>query len=125
MSNPAAGTRLPFEMTDPRWPAADGWVKMSQNVNGVEIHYVNLYTESRNRVPEPRPTAEPRPTVGRAERAFERRVSMTEPVAAHDRARWTRLQKLLAGLAVLVWSPILIFIAIFIGLIVARWIGQG
>ncbi|MBI2708555.1 MAG: hypothetical protein HYX34_02510 [Actinobacteria bacterium] len=46
-------------------------------------------------------------------------------MAAHDRARWTRLQKLLAGLAVLVWSPILIFIAIFIGLIVARWIGQG
>ena len=40
VSNPAAGTRLPFEMTDPRWPAADGWVKMAQNVNGVEIHYV-------------------------------------------------------------------------------------
>jgi RHS repeat-associated protein len=32
-------------MSDPRWPAADGWVKMAQNVNGVEIHYVlNLIT---------------------------------------------------------------------------------
>lgn len=26
--------------TDPRWPAADGWVKMQQVVNGVNIHYV-------------------------------------------------------------------------------------
>lgn len=40
MSNPAAGRQLPIKMTDPRWPASDGWVKMSQNVNGVEIHYV-------------------------------------------------------------------------------------
>jgi len=40
MSNPAAGTRVPFRMTDPRWPESDGWVKMAQNVNGVEIHYV-------------------------------------------------------------------------------------
>lgn len=27
-------------MSDARWPAADGWVKMSQRVDGVEIHYV-------------------------------------------------------------------------------------
>lgn len=39
-SNPAAGTRVPIEMTDPHWPASEGWVKMAQNVNGIEIHYV-------------------------------------------------------------------------------------
>jgi RHS repeat-associated protein len=27
-------------MTDVRWPASQGWIKMSKNVNGVEIHYV-------------------------------------------------------------------------------------
>jgi filamentous hemagglutinin len=27
-------------MTDTRWPGLDGWVKMTQNVNGVEVHYV-------------------------------------------------------------------------------------
>lgn len=27
-------------MGDPRWPATDGWIKMSQRVNGIEIHYV-------------------------------------------------------------------------------------
>ncbi|MFC6332754.1 hypothetical protein ACFP56_08980 [Paenibacillus septentrionalis] len=27
-------------MTDKRWLAQDGWVKMSQNVNGTEIHFV-------------------------------------------------------------------------------------
>lgn len=27
-------------MNDPRWPAEDGWVKMEQTVDGVEIHYV-------------------------------------------------------------------------------------
>ncbi|MGN4078975.1 DUF6862 domain-containing protein, partial [Burkholderia gladioli] len=40
MSNPAAGVQLPIPLGDSRWPAADGWVKMPQNVNGVEIHYV-------------------------------------------------------------------------------------
>ena len=40
ISNPTAGVQLPIPMGDSRWPAADGWVKMSQNVNGVEIHYV-------------------------------------------------------------------------------------
>jgi hypothetical protein len=27
-------------MTDSRWLAQDGWVKMSKNVNGTEVHYV-------------------------------------------------------------------------------------
>lgn len=27
-------------MTDPRWTAIDGWVKMASNVNGVEIHFL-------------------------------------------------------------------------------------
>jgi filamentous hemagglutinin len=40
MANPAAGLQSRLRMTDPRWPAEQGWVKMSQNVNGVEIHYV-------------------------------------------------------------------------------------
>lgn len=42
MSNPAAGGIRPLRkgMTDSKWPASDGWVKMSQNVNGVEVHYV-------------------------------------------------------------------------------------
>jgi RHS repeat-associated protein len=41
-SNPAAGTEIPLKkgMTDPRWPASKGWVKMRQNVNGVEVHYL-------------------------------------------------------------------------------------
>jgi hypothetical protein len=38
-SNPA-GKQLPLILTDSRWPSSDGWVKMSQNVNGIEIHYV-------------------------------------------------------------------------------------
>ncbi|OCG45457.1 hypothetical protein A9G34_06245 [Gilliamella sp. Choc4-2] len=40
ISNPTAGRQLPVPMTDKRWPASDGWVKMSQNINGIEIHYV-------------------------------------------------------------------------------------
>ncbi|MGM7914743.1 hypothetical protein [Yersinia enterocolitica] len=40
MSNATAGRPLPLPMTDTRWPKEDGWVKMAQNVNGVEIHYV-------------------------------------------------------------------------------------
>jgi hypothetical protein len=41
-SNPGAGTEVPLKggMNDPRWPASDGWVKMRQNINGVEVHYV-------------------------------------------------------------------------------------
>ena len=39
------GTKLPLQMNDSRWPAGGGWVKMSQTVNGVEIHWVeNLIT---------------------------------------------------------------------------------
>ena len=34
------GQIIRVTMTDARWPAADGWVKMAQNVNGVEVHYV-------------------------------------------------------------------------------------
>ncbi len=39
-ADPAAGRVLPITMTDARWPASDGWVKMAQNISGVEIHYV-------------------------------------------------------------------------------------
>lgn len=35
-----AGVRVRVTMTDARWPAAEGWVKMAQNVNGVEMYYV-------------------------------------------------------------------------------------
>lgn len=38
--NPTAGRILPVPMTDARWPAAEGWVKSAQNINGIEIHYV-------------------------------------------------------------------------------------
>ncbi|HEU5474693.1 MAG TPA: RHS repeat-associated core domain-containing protein [Actinophytocola sp.] len=38
--NPQYGNRLPVTMGDPRWSADDGWVKMEQTVDGVEIHYV-------------------------------------------------------------------------------------
>ena len=42
-SNPQ-GSRIPINMNDPRWPASEGWVKMSQNVptfyGNVEVHYV-------------------------------------------------------------------------------------
>lgn len=40
VSDPLAGNVLPLTMSDPRWLAEDGWVKMSQNINGVEIHYL-------------------------------------------------------------------------------------
>jgi hypothetical protein len=41
-ANPRAGTPVPLRkgMTDPRWPGSEGWQKMAQNINGVEIHYV-------------------------------------------------------------------------------------
>jgi RHS repeat-associated protein len=40
-SNPKAGRPLNLSngMSDPRWPGSQGWVKMAQNVNGVEVHY--------------------------------------------------------------------------------------
>lgn len=28
-------------MTDKRWPESDGWVKVSQRINGIEIHFVH------------------------------------------------------------------------------------
>ena len=41
MSNPLQNaTKISVTMTDFRWPASEGWVKMAQNVNGVEIHFV-------------------------------------------------------------------------------------
>jgi hypothetical protein len=39
-ADPAAGRVLPITMTDARWQASEGWVKMAQNISGVEIHYV-------------------------------------------------------------------------------------
>ena len=29
-----------IHMNDPRWPETEGWFKYSQNINGIEIHYV-------------------------------------------------------------------------------------
>ena len=44
-TNPLEGKELRLEIGDSRWPSSDGWVKMSMNVNGVEIHYVrNKFT---------------------------------------------------------------------------------
>lgn len=48
------GTQLPLKMNDPRWPATDGWVKMGQDVNGIDIHYVqngNLVDDFKFAVP--------------------------------------------------------------------------
>jgi hypothetical protein len=41
-SNPSAGSQIPLRqgMTDPRWPSSSGWIKMRQNINGHEIHYL-------------------------------------------------------------------------------------
>jgi filamentous hemagglutinin len=38
--NPQYGNRLPIAMNGPEWSAEDGWVKMEQTMDGVEIHYV-------------------------------------------------------------------------------------
>jgi RHS repeat-associated protein len=40
ISNPNAGKPLPLKMSDPRWPASEGWIKKAQNINGVEVHYI-------------------------------------------------------------------------------------
>lgn len=40
ISNSKNGIEIPVVMTDKRWPGTEGWVKMSQNINGIEIHYV-------------------------------------------------------------------------------------
>jgi hypothetical protein len=34
------GQELPINMSDSRWPGSEGWVKMQQKVNGVNIQYV-------------------------------------------------------------------------------------
>jgi RHS repeat-associated protein len=39
-SRPRSGRPIDVVMTDPQWPAADGWVKMVINIAGIEIHYV-------------------------------------------------------------------------------------
>ena len=46
-SNPLKGavdmsklSKRPIIMSDSRWPASKGWIKMSNNVNGIEIHFV-------------------------------------------------------------------------------------
>ena len=46
MSNPLEGAvdlsmnKKPVIMNDVRWPSSEGWVKMSNNINGIEIHFV-------------------------------------------------------------------------------------
>ena len=42
VSNPSVGKVLPTVMNDAKngWYTADGWVKMSQNINGVDVHYI-------------------------------------------------------------------------------------
>jgi filamentous hemagglutinin len=40
-SNPTQGTELTnVNLQDPRWPSSDGWVKMVNKINDVEIHWV-------------------------------------------------------------------------------------
>lgn len=42
-SNPLNGAKdlsNKLEMADKRWPKEEGWIKMSNNVNGIEIHFV-------------------------------------------------------------------------------------
>lgn len=50
-SNPLEGaTNVPLEMTDPRWPASEGWVKMQsvvQNTNGTKTQYIIFTTKSQ------------------------------------------------------------------------------
>ena len=41
MADPTAGQVLrSLRMADTRWPASEGWIKMRQHINGIEIHYV-------------------------------------------------------------------------------------
>jgi hypothetical protein len=46
MSNPAAGRALGIRMTDTRWPASEGWVKMQQIIHPggsegpINVHYL-------------------------------------------------------------------------------------
>lgn len=44
-ANPQGVVLSRVRMTDPRWHSDKGWVKMSQEIDDVEIHYVrNTYT---------------------------------------------------------------------------------
>ena len=53
-SNPLEGaTKVPLEMSDPRWPASEGWVKMQsviENADGtkttIHLNYSRLFRES-------------------------------------------------------------------------------
>ena len=44
LANPKAGRMLKVKMTDPRWPASEGWVKMQQMIypggEPIEVHYL-------------------------------------------------------------------------------------
>jgi len=45
-ASPKQGARLPIKLSDSRWPAGQGWVKMARNIDGVEIHWnLNLNTD--------------------------------------------------------------------------------
>ncbi len=39
LSDPQKGHVIDITMQDPRWPATEGWVKMQQKMNGINIHY--------------------------------------------------------------------------------------
>jgi RHS repeat-associated protein len=38
-ANPGAGEPITFKNDDPRWPKEEGWTKMWQNHNDIEVHY--------------------------------------------------------------------------------------
>jgi hypothetical protein len=46
MASPGAGAKLRFQMTDPRWPGSEGWVKMQQVIESggregpINVHYL-------------------------------------------------------------------------------------
>ncbi|WP_051297223.1 DUF637 domain-containing protein [Arsenophonus nasoniae] len=40
ISKSGAGKVLDFTLGDTRWPSSEGWVKMAQKINDIEIHYV-------------------------------------------------------------------------------------
>jgi hypothetical protein len=39
-ADPAGQQLTRIVMNDPRWPGVDGWVKMQQVENGIDVHYV-------------------------------------------------------------------------------------
>lgn len=46
-SNPLSGAKtISTNLNDARWSSSNGWVKMANNVNGVEIHF--NYNETLN-----------------------------------------------------------------------------